>query len=134
MNLFKQLRHVFTPANPRVYQFDQELVESLQLMAAHDQRDEDELASELLAYAIHQRQSAEKYWQSWLTLSERERQVAALVCLNHTNQQIATRLVISPETVKTHVRNVLVKYSFNRKVELRQALNGWNFNAWEDIQ
>jgi DNA-binding NarL/FixJ family response regulator len=44
-----------------------------------------------------------------LELTERERQVLELVARGLSNQQIAGRLVISPLTAKTHVRNVLRK-------------------------
>ena len=48
-----------------------------------------------------------------------------------TNRQIAARLVLSPETVKTHLRSVLHKFGLRSKAELRQALAGWDFSGWE---
>jgi DNA-binding CsgD family transcriptional regulator len=56
--------------------------------------------------------------------------VAALTCLGYTNRQMAARLSLSPETIKTHVRNVLFKFGLNRKTDLRQALANWDFSAW----
>ena len=38
------------------------------------------------------------------------------------NRQIAARLGVSEETVKTHVRNALVKFNLHGKGELRMAL------------
>jgi DNA-binding CsgD family transcriptional regulator len=38
-------------------------------------------------------------------LSEREREVLTLLALGHTGEQIARDLVISPETVRSHVQH-----------------------------
>jgi two-component system nitrate/nitrite response regulator NarP len=64
-------------------------------------------------------------------LSPREQQVVALTCLNLTNRQIAAKLVITPETAKTHVRNILRKFNLHSKVELREALSDWDFSDWD---
>jgi len=42
-------------------------------------------------------------------LTERERDILTLVARGLSNEEIAGRLVISPFTAKTHVRNVLRK-------------------------
>jgi DNA-binding NarL/FixJ family response regulator len=46
---------------------------------------------------------------------------------------MATRLVLSQETVKTHVRNVLQKFKLRNRSELRYALADWDFGAWESL-
>ena len=43
------------------------------------------------------------------TLSNRERQVLALVADGHPNEHIAEQLMLSPETVRTHIRNAMGK-------------------------
>ena len=58
----------------------------------------------------------------WQRLSPREKQVALLAARNLTNKGIAYNLTISPETVKTHVRNILNKFSLSSKADLRLAL------------
>ncbi|MGZ9164486.1 MAG: LuxR C-terminal-related transcriptional regulator, partial [Anaerolineales bacterium] len=40
--------------------------------------------------------------QRWSSLSHREQQVIALICLGYRNHEIAKILTIAPETVKTH--------------------------------
>ncbi len=55
-------------------------------------------------------------------LTPREREVLQLIVAGQTNRQIADCLVVSPETVKTHVRHVLGKMGVNRKAELRALL------------
>lgn len=114
------------------FSLDQELIQSLQVLSEQEQRPPEELASELLSFALEQRQVADERLERWHTLTPREQQVAALACLSYTNRQIAARLVISPETVKTHMRNLLRKFDLHSKVELRQALAEWDFSAWED--
>jgi len=44
-------------------------------------------------------------------LSQREKHVMAAVAMGYNNQEIATRLIVSVDTVKTHVSRVLVKLS-----------------------
>ncbi len=56
-------------------------------------------------------------------LTPREREVLQLIVAGQTNRQIADCLVVSPETVKTHVRHVLGKMGVNRKAELRALLD-----------
>jgi DNA-binding NarL/FixJ family response regulator len=51
-------------------------------------------------------------------LTERERDVLLLVARCLSNEEIATRLVISPLTAKTHVRNVLRKLGCHDRAEL----------------
>ena len=52
---------------------------------------------------------------SFQTLSPRERQVTALICQGYTNRQIACRLTISPETVKSHASSILHKLGHPRR-------------------
>ncbi len=105
---------------------------SLHLLARREHRTEKELATELLWMALVQRGAAEGYLHRWEALSRREQQVTALVCLGYTNAQIASRLVLSQETVKSHIRNVLYKFDLRSKAALRRALADWDFSAWQN--
>lgn len=118
-------------SSSRTFELDQRLADQLQDMAQQIQRPPDELANELLQGALRQHQASGDLFQRWRALSEREKQIAALVCLKYTNRQIATCLNISPETVKTHLRNVLVKFDLPGRSELRLALADWDFSAWD---
>jgi PAS domain S-box-containing protein len=51
------------------------------------------------------------------TLSPREREVLALLARGLTGEQIANRLVLSPETVRTHIRNAREKLGASTRVE-----------------
>ncbi|MDX1436818.1 MAG: helix-turn-helix transcriptional regulator [Anaerolineales bacterium] len=116
------------------FQMDQAMVDSLHDLAVREQRPPEDLAQDLLAFALEERRHADENLKRWQDLSPREQQVAALACLNYTNRQIAAMLVISPETVKTHMRNILQKFSLRSKAELRQALSDWDFSAWQGTE
>ncbi|MBO0835740.1 MAG: response regulator transcription factor [Actinobacteria bacterium] len=50
-------------------------------------------------------------------LSPREREVLKLIARGHSNRQIARDLTIGEETVKTHVRSILIKLSLQDRVQ-----------------
>jgi DNA-binding NarL/FixJ family response regulator len=110
---------------------DVAMIRSLHDLAEVERRSETELASELLALALAQRNVAEANLLRWRALSEREQEVAALICLGYTNPEIAARLVIGTETVKSHVSRVLLKFGLRKRSDLRQVLADWDFSAWE---
>jgi DNA-binding NarL/FixJ family response regulator len=112
---------------------DKELQQSLEQLAARERRSQEEVMFDLLTCALAQRQAAEMNLRRWRELSPRERQVAALICLDLTNRQIAGRLTISPETVKTHVRHILEKFQVRSKLSLRMVLSDWDFSEWHEI-
>lgn len=51
-------------------------------------------------------------------LSEREKQVAELICLGHTNNDIAKLLYISEHTVKDHTKKIYPKLGVHSRLEL----------------
>ena len=114
-----------------MFEAEQNLINELQSLAEQERRPAEQVAVELLQQALARRKAAEVSLLTWQAISPREQQVAALVCLNYTNRQIAARLGISHETVKTHVRNLLIKFDLRTKVELRQFLADWDFSEWE---
>jgi DNA-binding NarL/FixJ family response regulator len=135
MSFWKRLRKAFgldkSTAKVR-FEVEEQLIQTLQYLAKREDRPEDALASDLLSYALARHEAAEAYRKNWQALSPREEQVAALICLGYTNRQIAERLVISMDTVKTHVRHVLRKFEMSSKAEMRHAMVDWDFSAWKD--
>jgi DNA-binding NarL/FixJ family response regulator len=128
-HLLDSLRRL--PLAPRLFQFDEPLLESLRQVAARERRSEDELAADLLEAALAQRGADEELILVWESLSPREQQVTALACLGWTNRQIAARLYLSPETIKTHMRHAQRKFGVANKAELRTRLAGWDFRDWK---
>lgn len=53
----------------------------------------------------------------YLGISERERQVLALVAAGLSNREIAARLFVSPNTVKTHLSHLYGKLEVTRRTE-----------------
>jgi DNA-binding NarL/FixJ family response regulator len=51
------------------------------------------------------------------TLSSRESQILTMLAEGLTGEQIAQRLVLSPETVRTHIRNAMEKLDARTRVE-----------------
>jgi DNA-binding CsgD family transcriptional regulator len=117
----------------RVYRFEDDLAWSLQSMAELEQRPEEEVAAELLAFAINYRLDAEHKLAKWKRLTQREQQIVALVCLKYSNVEIAEHLDISPETVRSHVRSAMHKFKVRSKADLLVILADWDFSAWEDV-
>ncbi|HEY7415036.1 MAG TPA: response regulator transcription factor [Ktedonobacteraceae bacterium] len=50
-------------------------------------------------------------------LSERERDVLQQMALGYTNKEIAEKMMVSPETVKTHVGNILSKLNLPHRMQ-----------------
>jgi len=109
---------------------------TLTTLAKHESRPVDELIPDLLAAGLTQYDSTDELWKKWDTLTRREREVAGLACLEYTNREIAARLHISPETVKTRLQNTLKKFNLHSRDELRimlVAIAKWDFSTWERL-
>ncbi|TMF41690.1 MAG: response regulator transcription factor [Chloroflexi bacterium] len=55
--------------------------------------------------------------QPFPDLTEREREVLALIAQGYTNQAIAERLVISPKTVRNHISSIFSKLQVTSRLE-----------------
>jgi len=117
-------------SSPRYYEISESLQVTLSTIARHEGRSEHEILPDLVAAGLDRYRSVDELWPIWESLSPREQDVTALTCLGLTNRQIAARLTLSPDTIKTHIRNVLLKFGLNGKRELRHILTGWDFSGW----
>ena len=52
-----------------------------------------------------------------VSLTEREQEVLRLLALGHTNKEIAESMMISTDTAKTHVSNILTKLNLAHRTQ-----------------
>jgi len=115
--------------HPRV---NRDLMRDLESLAKREGRAPDDLILMLLNQGLDAYCQADRDHRSWERLSAREKEVAALMCGGLTNRQIAARLVVSPETIKTHVSHLLRKFGLRSRRELRTRLKDWDLSEWRN--
>jgi DNA-binding NarL/FixJ family response regulator len=71
----------------------------------------------LLAQVAREREEQRDALALLNDLTERERQILQMLAAGQRNDDIATELYISPQTVQTHVRNILGKLRVHSKLE-----------------
>ncbi len=116
---------------PRFYEFSESMQTTLSTLAEFEGQPEDELAQAFLASGLDQYYAQEELLRRWDTLTPREQDTAAFVCLGYTNRQIASIMSISPDTVKFHLHNVMLKYEVKTRSQLQQLLENWDFSHWD---
>ena len=98
---------------------DTEVVAAVRAVAAGERYVHPTLGARLVAAEAAERKRAESD-----PLSEREREVLALLALGHTNQEIAALLYISVRTAETHRAHIMQKLGLASRAELvRYALD-----------
>jgi DNA-binding NarL/FixJ family response regulator len=75
------------------------------------------MLSGLLRRLIHHRDARDDALRRMAVLTRREREVLVLLAQGADNEGIAQRLVISPETARTHIQNVLGKLRVHSRLE-----------------
>ena len=111
---------------------DEDVLSMLKELAEGQDFNAEELAAVLLKKAVIEHyQSKSENLQHWEELSQRQREVAALACLNYSNAEITQKLDISLGTVKTHIREILRKFNVRGRHQLRYILRGWDFSAFD---
>ena len=65
---------------------------------------------------LHSALLSRKATQTQQVLSKREREIMDLLAQGLTGEQVAERLFLSPETIKTHIRNAMNKLEANTRV------------------
>ena len=114
----------------RVYLRDEELVTAVKDVARQQSRHEEEVIADFTKAGLNQFLSQNEMESRWASLTHREQQVVALICLGYRNHEIAQTLVIAPETVKTHLQRIFDKFNLRSRKELRLALKDWEFREW----
>ena len=128
MSIWQRFLHLIgkrpkTKPSPRTFEFSESLQVTLSKLAQHEGRPEHEFTSDLVAAGLKQYLLRENLKPKWRSLTPREKDVARLIHKGFTNDQIAKRLSLSPETIKTHVANILLKFGVKRKSDLRHMLD-----------
>jgi DNA-binding CsgD family transcriptional regulator len=75
---------------------------------------------EAIAYAQRGRGQRKRPTSGWASLTPTERDVVSLVSEGLANNDIATRLFVSPRTVQTHLTHVYTKLGLTSRVQLAQ--------------
>jgi DNA-binding CsgD family transcriptional regulator len=121
-------KYLFQPA--QFIKLDQPLSLALSRLAKEEEQPVNEIGQKMLTFALQHRQEATRNLRTWQSLTPREKEITALACLSYTNKEIAEQLIISPATVKTHLRNAKRKFGLRSKLELRKILSDWDFSQW----
>jgi ATP/maltotriose-dependent transcriptional regulator MalT len=114
----------------RMFLQDEELIAVIKDVAKQQKRAEQEVMADFTKVGLNQFLAQHELEDRWASLSHREQQVVALICLGYRNYEIAQTLVIAPETVKTHLQRVFDKFHLRSSKELRLALKDWDFRDW----
>ncbi len=117
---------------PRVFLQDERLILAIKEVAIQQNRSEEEIVGYLTKVGLDQLNQQKDLYECWFSLSEREQQVAALICMGYKNHEVAQILTIAPETVKTHLQRIFLKFNLRSSRELRLVLKDWNFKDWWD--
>ena len=115
---------------PRTYEIAESLHVSIATLAKHEGRPEHDLIPDILAAGLTQYSENDKIWKKWESLTPREQEATALLCLGLTNKQIAVQMGVTAAAIKFHLRNVYSKFQVVNRSQLRRILSGWDFSAW----
>lgn len=118
------------PPGPRTFTLEDEVLHGLERLSQREHQAPEKLANRLLSQAIWEQQAG-RVLERWYRLTPREQEVAALVCLGYTTQQIADRLTVSNGTIKGYAHRVLEKFEVHSRNDLRELLAHWDFNEWD---
>ncbi len=116
----------------RVFLQDEELIAVIKDVARQQKRAEKDVVADFTKVGLNQFLTQSELEKRWSALSRREQQVVALICLGYRNYEIAKILVVSPDTVKTHLQSIFNKFDLRSGKELRLALKNWDFHEWWD--
>ena len=114
----------------RIFSSDEALVVTVRKLASQQGRSEEDVLTEFAKAGQDLFFNNHTLEENWDALSGREQEVLALVCLGYRNHEIASILVISHQTVKTHLQSIFHKFDLRSTKELRGALKNWNFQDW----
>ncbi len=134
MSFFRFLRNLIspTPSDKLTFDLDPEVTPLLDHLASRRLRTKGQVVNDLIKDANDRDIQTGHSVQIWESLTPRQKDVTAYICLGLNNKHIAARLFVATETVKTHVHNVFINFNVHSKGELRSLLEGWDFRSWDN--
>lgn len=118
-----EIRKGYRADRPLDIRLDHKLAGRLRKAAEACSLSTEELITTLLIHGLEAAAHLSRIQNTLAQLTPREQQIIQHVATGATNRQIAAALVISPETVKTHIRHILNKFSLSSKIELQILLS-----------
>jgi DNA-binding NarL/FixJ family response regulator len=94
-----------------------ELLAAIKAAAAGELLVDRSALARLLPQVAREREARRETERLFKHLTDREREILGLLAKGQRNEDIAARLFISPQTVQTHVRNLLQKLGVHSKLE-----------------
>ena len=110
--------------------YTRSLIQQIKRLADQEGRDEDEVTIEILKRGIAGKRAYHRSVHSFHKLTDREKEVTALICWGSTNDEIGERLVISKGTVRAHVGRILIKFEVDHRSQVRDMLSWWDVSEW----
>jgi RNA polymerase sigma factor (sigma-70 family) len=132
LNFFQRIRRALNAKRIKQrYHVDLDMAAYLQDLAVEQDSDPEQVAQEIFAKGIVSHFQNEHLHQIWELLTPREQEVAALVCLGYSNNEISKKLMISPNTVKSHISHAMIKLGVAKRAEIQSTLGDWDFREWD---
>ena len=128
----RSLKNDASPSLRLTVEVNPELSTRLRRVARARDRSPEMLVNDLLERGLEQETLRVHAEHALASLTPREQEVTWLSARGQTNRQIADTLVISSETVKSHIRNVLIKFDLRNKSDLRLLLLDLGIRWWQD--
>ncbi|MEM8861169.1 MAG: helix-turn-helix transcriptional regulator [Chloroflexota bacterium] len=105
-------------------------LEKIRILARQEGRPEDEVAMEILKSGLERKRATNLSIHLLNELTDRELEVAALVCWGLNTAEIAGRLHITKSTARTHLSRIFVKLRVKHPAQIRDLLSWWDYSEW----
>ena len=103
-------------------EFDAELSGQIKDRADDRGQTPEALVTELVMNALKDQELWNRAAKTLADLTPRQLEVARLTAAGFTNREIAMAMTISPETVKSHLRNIMRKLDLHNREKLMRVL------------
>ena len=112
------------------FQLNVESIDRLVLIARQERRLPKDVAHDIIIDALDRLERQDDNYRVWHSLTPRQQQVVAMVCIPMTTPQIAVKLQLSEHTVREHINRAMQRFGVPNRTTLRKRLEGWDFSEW----